>query len=680
MFQHFSRIVVSLVIIASTALIANTPARGQIEEGFFTDEQANRGRQLYLQHCANCHGVELHSGGAPALRGSGILERWTAPDLTLEDILHIQRTTMPPGAVDALTAQEQADVLAFLLARNGVASGMIPLLADSPRLKEMRLSPIPSSDPTGFVPGPKFIEGSPTAARTSGGPTQAELTAADRSTESWLHHTHNYAGTRYVALDQIKVENAHRLQAVCAYQVGEMNTFQTGPIVYEGVLYITTDWVTVALDATTCVPLWRHRWERQDVDVWNNNRGVAIKEGRLVRGTTDGYLLSLNARTGELIWARQVADPNQGETFTMAPVIFEDLILIGPAGSENKIMGWVGAFRLSDGSPVWRFNTVPRPGEPGSETWQNASDFPVGGGAVWTPFSLDPEAGELFIPVTNPAPDLPAHLRPGANLYTNSLVVLDVRTGKLRWYRQLVPNDSHDYDLTQVSPLLTLQSDGQKRQVVVTVGKDGLLRTLDRTSHEILYETPVTTIKNADIPVTTEGIHACPGVLGGVEWNGPAYNPTTNLLYVPAVDWCSFFKAAADLRFIPGRSYFGGSAKRDREKQGWLTALDAGTGEVRWRYRSAKPMVAAVTTTAGQVVLSGDLDGYFLVLDATSGELLYRFNTGGAIGGGVATYEVHGKQYIAVATGLPSRFWVEEHPGAPTLFLFALGESPRTGS
>jgi alcohol dehydrogenase (cytochrome c) len=408
--------------------------------------------------------------------------------------------------------------------------------------------------------------------------------------------------------------------------------------------------------------------------VWDRNRGVALKDGRLVRGTPDGYLLALSSETGAVLWARRVARPEEGETFTMAPLVFDDLVLIGPAGSENNIQGWVGAFRLSDGSPVWRFNTVPKPGEPGYETWENPEGIPVGGGAVWTSFSLDPQTGDLYVPVTNPAPDLPVHLRKGENLYTNAVVCLDVRTGKRRWHRQLVPNDSHDYDLTHASPLISASVGGKTRRLVVTAGKDGFLRTLDRETHEVLYETPVTTIENAETPVTTTPTRACPGVLGGVEWSDPAFHPGTGLLYVPAVDWCATFTAFEETRHIPGKNYMGGTAKLDppEQSQGWLTAVDASTGAVKWRYRSPRPMVASVTATAGNLLLTGELTGDFLALDARTGEELYRFNTGGPMGGGIVTYAGGGKQLIAAASGSPSSFWVDKNPGAPTIVVFAL--------
>jgi alcohol dehydrogenase (cytochrome c) len=240
-----------------------------------------------------------------------------------------------------------------------------------------------------------------------------------------------------------------------------------------------------------------------------------------------------------------------------------------------------------------------------------------------------------------------------------------------------VPNDSHDWDLTHAMPLFTATVNGASRRLVATVGKDGILRTLDRETHDILYSTPVTTIENADAPVTTTPIRACPGVLGGVEWSGPSFSTRTNMLYVPAVDWCATFTADEEPRYIPGKNYLGGDVELDppAKSQGWVTAIDAVTGTVKWRYRSPRPMVAAVTATGGDLLLTGELSGDFLALDEKTGDVLYRFNTGGAMGGGIVTYEVGGTQYIAVASGTPSNFWVDKNGGAPTIVVFGLQQA-----
>lgn len=674
----------SLLVVMICALNSSGATGGQgvpaAQAGLFTQQQVDRGRAVYAQSCAACHGVSLSGGSATPLVGAAFQSRWSHPDMKVDDLFYVVRTTMPPNAAQGLSLADHAAVVALILAGNGYAAGTTTLALGSSGLDQKFpwagrfRSSFGRADELATPAGQEeFIAGAPGAKPQNTGPDQAALNAASRSTD-WLLHAHDYAGTRYSPLNQINRDNASRLAPACIYQVSETGNFQTGPLVYNGVMYLTIRQTTIAIDATTCKPKWKETWEPRGNTVWENNRGLAIKDGYVVRGTSDGYLVAMNAQTGALVWARRVANADAGETFTMAPMIFEDLVLIGPAGSENNIQGWVGAFRLSDGSPVWRFNTVPQRGEPGFETWKNPAGIPMGGGAVWTSFSLDTETGDLHIPVTNPAPDLPVHLRQGENLYTNSMVVLDARTGKLRWYNQLVPNDSHDWDLTHASPLINPTINGTARSLVVTAGKDGFLRPIDRHTRQIVYATPVTTIENADTPVTTKPIHACPGVLGGVQWSGPAYHPGANMLYVPAVDWCSTFRAFEEPRYIPGKNYMGGTATRDpaESAQGWLTAIDASTGAVKWKYRSPRPMVAAVTTTAGNLLLTGELGGDFLAFDARTGHEVYRFNTGGPMGGGVVTYSAQGKQYIAVASGQPSRYWVDAHPGAATIVVFAL--------
>jgi alcohol dehydrogenase (cytochrome c) len=669
---------IGVAVVTSTVHIrAGQSPASPPRAALFTDAQAASGEAIYRQSCAGCHGASLTGGTAPALTGPAFEASWSDPRVTLADVFFIARTSMPPRASSSLPAQDHAAVFAYILKMNGFPSGPTALTAASEQLESAHLRSAAAGAAVRPAP-PEFVPGAAGSSPASSGPDQATLTASAQSTD-WLFHTHDYAGTRFSPLADVNTTTAARLAPACMFQVGERDNFQTGPIVYNGTMYVTTMISTIALDAATCRVKWRHRWQTRDDLGFQRNRGIAIKDGRVLRGTPDGYLIALNADTGAPLWARQVAKPSQGETFTMAPVVFEDLVLIGPAGSENNLQGWVGAFRATDGSPVWRFNTVPQRGEPGFETWKNPKGIPMGGGAVWTAFALDTVNGDLHIAVTNPSPDLPVHLRQGDNLYTNSIVVLDVHTGKLRWHRQLVPNDSHDWDVTHATPIITTAINGAPRRLAITTGKDGMLRALDRETHAVLYETPVTTRLNTDTPVITTPLRACPGVLGGSQWNGPAYNPGTNLLYAPAVDWCATFSSFEQVRYIPGKLYMGGRTDLDPvdQSQGWLTAIDASSGAVKWKYRSARPMVAAVTTTAGNVVMTGELNGDFVVFDARSGDVLYRFNTGGPVGGGVITYKTGGKQYIAVASGSPSNFWVERNPGSPTIVVFALPEIGR---
>ena len=671
-----------VLVVAGAALRAQAPAG---RPTLFTEAQAKSGEAVYARACASCHGRALNGGAAPPLSGPAFARSWRDPRVTLDDLFFVIRTTMPPRQSNALTADERVAVFAYILQSNGYPAGSSALGLNTPALANLRVDVAASAPPVTAAEPPAFIAGAPTAAPAASGPNQTALNNAASSTD-WLIHNHDYTGSRYSPLDRITAANASRLGPACVFQVGEVDNFQTNPIVYDGTMYITTRRSTIALDAATCRERWRHSWEAKDGEGWQRNRGVAIQDGRVIRTTPDGYLLALSADRGQLLWARHVSRVQDGESFTMAPTVFEDLVFAGPAGSEANVQGWVGAFRVTDGTPVWRFNTVPKPGEPGADTWKSPAKIPMGGGAVWAAFSLDTTTGEVHVAATNPAPDLPVHLRQGENLYTNSVLALDARTGRLKWHRQLVPNDSHDWDVTHATPLYTATINGARKRLLATAGKDGMLRSIDRDSRGVVFETPITTRENADVPVGLSPVRACPGVLGGVEWNGPAFSPRTNLLYVPAVDWCTTFTAFEQARHIPGKLYMGGTIDLDppTKAQGWVTAVDAATGAVRWKYRSPRPMIAAVTTTAGDLLFTGELTGDFLALDARTGEVLYRFNTGGPMGGGIVTYAVAGKQYVAAVSGSPSSLWVGtpgedlldaprgKGTGAPTIVVFTV--------
>ncbi len=509
------------------------------------------------------------------------------------------------------------------------------------------------------------------SAVASDGPTTADFNAAADDTSNWLYATHDYSGQRYSRLRQINRSNAARLQAVCMYRSADAGPAQTNPVVYDGTMYLSIARSIVAIDAATCREKWKYTWEPKGNELSPTNRGVAIKDGKVIRGTADGYLIAVNARDGSLAWSRQIASSTGQQYLSMPPLIFEDMVIYGPAGADFGQKGWVGAFNLSDGTERWRLPFIPDPGQPGAETWSNPEALKYGGGSLWTPVTLDAKAGTLYVAVGNPAPDFYGDARPGNNLFTNSLLAVDVRSGKMLWYHQAVPHDIRDWDLTHAGPLFSTTVEGVRRNVIAASGKDGLLRLIDRDSHEVLYTVAFTTQENVDVPLTVEGTRSCPGLLGGQEWNGSAYSPRTNTLFVPAVDWCTTFKKAATTpEFKREEHYYGGSIVMDPfdKARGWLTALDASTGKVRWRYASGTPMLAAVTATAGDVLFTGDFNRDFLALDATSGKVLYRFNTGGEVAGGIVTYAVGGRQYVAAVSGYVSAFFKGSGPAGVTVF------------
>ncbi len=270
-------------------------------------------------------------------------------------------------------------------------------------------------------------------------------------------------------------------------------------------------------------------------------------------------------------------------------------------------------------------------------------------------------------------------LRAEKNLYTNCLLALDIKTGKLAWYKQLNPHDELDRGVTSPGPIYSTNINGQKKELIATAGKDGMVRVFDRQSKLLLFETPVTTMLNATVSPSQLGTRVCPGILGGVQWNGISYNPNTNLIYAPAVDWCTTFKKGSDEESILAphmrKSNMGGAYKLDsaKEAKGWLTAIDASNGKIKWQYVSKSPMVAAATTTSGGLVFTGDNAGNFLVFNATTGKILYSFPTGGALAGGIATYIINNKQYVAVTSGGMTSFW-QRPGGASTIIIFAINQ------
>jgi alcohol dehydrogenase (cytochrome c) len=630
--------------------------------GVYAASDASAGKTVFENQCASCHStVAGGEGFGPSLarvigRKSGTVAGYSYStamanagvtwDPTTLDAFLTSTTQKVPGtsmAVELASGTDRANVIAYLETL-GTAAANAPALATAPA---------------------DAVLGS--------GPSQAELLHAADDTRDWLYASKDYTGQRFVALNQINPKNAAGLRAVCIYRSNNAGATQTNPLVYKGVMYLTIDKAVVAIDAATCRERWTYNWQTKDQVLSATNRGVALKDGRVVRGTADGYLIAVDMEKGGLLWSRKIADAKTSQYLSMPPLIFGDLIIYGPAGADWGAKNWIGAFRLDTGEPVWRFNLIPEANEPAAESWTNPEAREHGGGAVWTPLSLDAEKGVLYVPVGNPAPDFNGEVRPGANLYTDSVIALDVKTGKLLWYRQFRANDMHDWDLSQVSPIFRAAVNGKPRNLLTVSGKDGLLRMMDRDSRELLYEMAITTRENAEAVPTVAGVHVCPGLLGGMEWNGPAYSPTTNTLFVATVDWCGTFKRTEGApQFAENAHYYGGSVTPDARDQakGWLYAIDAPSGALRWRRQWPTPLVAGITTTSGDVLFTGDLNNDFLVIDAHEGSTLYRFNTGGSIGGGVITYALDGKQYVATTSGVVSGFF--GGTGTSAVIVFAL--------
>ena len=478
---------------------------------------------------------------------------------------------------------------------------------------------------------------------------------------------------RYSPLDQINVANAGRLEEVCRVQLATHGTYEASPVVIGDALFATTPGDTFAIDPVSCKIKWRHSYRRGQEPMLQINRGVAYFNGRVFRGTDDARLVALDAETGKEAWINTVGDPGLGEYVSAAPLAWNGLVIVGVAGSEFGARGRIIAYNALDGREVWRFDTVPVGDAFGADTWGDSNWALHGGGGIWSTFTLDPTTAELFAPIGNPVPDFAPDERRGDNLFTNSALVLDARTGTLRWWYQLQANDSRDYDLA-AAPMLFRNS--QHENMMAVAGKDGLLHLVSRTTHEALSKTPVTTVDSPGKPVTLEGTRTCPGASGGVLWNGPAFDPRRMTIFVGALDLCMVIKTKPGQKYAPRGINVGGTyvVERGAKAAGWLTAVDADTGALRWKYHSESPMLGGVTPTAGGVVLTGDNGGNFLVFDSVSGKVLLKKTVSGAVGGGVVTYERGGRQYVAIAPGNMS-YASAGLVGRPSIVIMALPEN-----
>ncbi|MEO8307789.1 MAG: PQQ-binding-like beta-propeller repeat protein [Pseudomonadota bacterium] len=467
----------------------------------------------------------------------------------------------------------------------------------------------------------------------------------------WPSYNNRLNGQRYSPLKQITAENAAQLGEVCRVQIDGPTSFHSGLVVVDGVIYTNTGAETVALDATTCAVRWKVSHTSEEGSYSPSNRGLAVMGGRVFRGTGDTRLIAMDAATGKLLWKNVIGDPGLGEGASAAPLAWQGVVYMGIAGSELGVRGRVMAFDAATGKELWRFNTIPMGNETGADTWKRKESAKTGGGGVWGALSLDVTTGELFVPVGNPWPDIDVGYRPGDNLFTDSVVVLDAHTGALKWWHQVAPADWQDLDMV-AAPVL--YRDSRIRDLVVIAGKDGYVTAIDRKTRKVVFRTPVTTVEHIYSKPSPQGSKMCPGYAGGVEWNGPGLDQANKLLVVGAVDAC-FMVKLGKTEYAPGQASFGGTIEPVGPTTGWITAVDSETGEVRWKYHAEKPVVAGVTPTAGGITFAGDLAGNLLVFNTKTGQLVHTARAGGAMAGGLVTYDIGGKQYVAFAAGNISR-------------------------
>ncbi len=497
--------------------------------------------------------------------------------------------------------------------------------------------------------------------------------AADR--RDWPSYNRTLTSDRYATLDAIDTRNVADLKILCSYDTGEQTGFHSGLLQVDGALFGTTEHDTFSIDPDSCKQNWRAH-ENFASGMLQSNRGPAWLDGRIFRGTTDGRVLAYEAKTGKRLWATTIADPVKGESVPAAPIAWNGLVFIGNAGSDNKgVKGRMYALDASDGRIVWEFYMVPKDdgdfarGPQAANTatelagsWKTADGFPVTGGATWSSYTLDPDKGLLYVPGGNPAPDFVNAHRDGDNLFTSSVVVLDAKTGAYQRHFQMVKRDFHDWDAS-TPPILFASKSG--RHLLAEAPKDGHLHVIDLADGKVLYREPVTRIFNAEAPITPEGTRFCPGSQGGAEWNSPAYYPAANLVFTGEVDWCSTVRAAArdDMVKAPTGLPWSGSpdgfGKQDDIKDwaGWMTATDADSGKRKWQFKAPFPLMGGITPTAGALLFFGDMGGNFYAFDARRGTKLWSIDLGGAVAGGVISYDTGAGQKVAVAAGMTSPIW-----------------------
>lgn len=501
------------------------------------------------------------------------------------------------------------------------------------------------------------------------------LNAADEP-ENWLNYSSTYDNQRYSQLNQITRNNVGELELQWIWQARSLEKFEATPLVIDGILYtVQAPNDIVAIDAVTGRVFWSYHYENLPIAracCGAVNRGLAILGETLFMGTLDAHLIAVDAISGQLKWKTEVARVTADDFYsiTMSPLVVEDKVIIGTGGGDGGANGMIVAYDVVSGNEVWRFHTIPRPGEPGNESWSGDS-WRKGGAAVWNHAAYDPETRLAYWGTGNPAPDWDGSVRLGDNLHSDSVVALNIDTGELVWHYQFTPHDELDYDSTQVPLLADVEWQGRERKAMLWANRNGLMYLLDRITGEFLHGKPFVSVNwmdgfdengrpNQVLFPSVEGTEFRPHVHGGINWAPASYSPRTGLYYVAHWEDSAIVAVEGEFPRAAGqntRQTAMGQIDQQRffndedEAHGVVRAYDPETLDPVWEYTMADITWAGTLATAGDVVFSGGREGYFFALDADNGDLLWKQAVGGQVNAGPMSYAVDGRQYIAIAAG-----------------------------
>jgi alcohol dehydrogenase (cytochrome c) len=494
------------------------------------------------------------------------------------------------------------------------------------------------------------------------GPSPEQYLHAAGSNSDWILPAKSYSGNRYVTSAQITPRNVRQLKRIWKFKIDDTAGVETAPIVWKGMVYVTSAHDHVyALNAKTGKLVWEFK-DNPHVLAFAANRGVGLMDGNVYVATLDGHLIALNARTGKKVWDVVAAHDTSNTFYSMAPVPYhnaktgKDMLLLGASNGDWGGIGYITAFNPKDGTRIWEWETVPGPGEPGHDSWSGDS-WKRGGAAVWSGVAIDPQTDTLYMDLGNPQPDFLGTVRKGDNLYSNSMVALDISGDKptLKWYHQFIPHDTHDWDPAMPPVLFHGKVNGDERALVAAGDKGGNFWILDAGTGDLVDHTVVSFQKGQNTEPSREGNIACPNTNGGIEFNGGSYDPATNAFIVPSVNQCGRWKSLEQAEYIAGQFYLGGTfPELVGPSTGQLNAIDVSTGVFQWRHYYNLPSIAGVLITKTGLAFTGELNGNFDAFEAKNGRLLWHYRTGSPIVAPPSAVDVGGKEVVFIASGKPS--------------------------